>query len=128
MGANVEKKKNILGETSVTIAEYEKQGTVEPYYCDKDDALFTRLQNIVDNSETLDDLKSDIVDVHLWDAVSGQANVYNAIKWPGQIEVTSYGGNALGYAIPFNFHYTEAGIKGTFNINTKVFTPNGASV
>ena len=34
MSANVEKKGNILGETSVLVTKYEKSGTVEPYYAE----------------------------------------------------------------------------------------------
>ena len=32
LSANVEKKSNILGQTSVTIDSYQKQGEVSPYY------------------------------------------------------------------------------------------------
>lgn len=122
LSANVETKNNILGERSVKITGYEKQGTVEPYYADKDEALFTRLQGIIDEEKTLDDLTSDIIDVHLWKE-SETAGVYEAIKWEGAIEVTSYGGDYTGYQIPFNFHYTKAPIKGTFNTTSRVFTP-----
>lgn len=126
MSANVESKKNILGETSVTIDSYEKTGAVEPYYADDSTGLFTRLQNILDNEETLDDLIADVVDVHLWEPDGSSTVSFEAIKYPCKIEVTSYGGDTTGYQIPFTIHYTEAGIKGKFNINTKVFTPNAS--
>ena len=48
-----DKKKNILGETSVVISSYEKQGTVEPYYANSGDALFERLQDVVENQKVL---------------------------------------------------------------------------
>lgn len=48
LSANVEKKSNIMGETSVTIDSYQKQGEVAPYYAEKDDPLFTKLQAIID--------------------------------------------------------------------------------
>ena len=35
MSADVQKTKNILGETSVLVASYEKSGSVEPYYAEK---------------------------------------------------------------------------------------------
>lgn len=126
LGANVESKKNILGETSVKIDSYEKTGSVEPYYASVDEALFTRLQNIIDNEQTLDDLESDIVDVHMWEAVENSTTNFKAIKWPGVIEVTSYGGDTTGYQIPFTFHYTKAGIPGTFDVSTKTFTPSAS--
>ena len=61
--ANVEKKSNILGQTSVTIDSYQKQGEVSPYYAEEGDALFTKLQAIIDGDMVLDDLKTDIVEV-----------------------------------------------------------------
>ena len=39
----MEKKSNILGQTSVVIDSYQKQGEVTPYYASKGDALFERL-------------------------------------------------------------------------------------
>ncbi len=73
LSANVEKKSNILGETSVTIDSYQKQGEVSPYYAEKDDPLFTRLQAIIDGDQVLDDLKTDIVEVKLWGEESAGA-------------------------------------------------------
>ena len=49
LAAQVDTKKNILGETSILISSYEKTGSVEPYYAEKNSPLFTRLQDIIDN-------------------------------------------------------------------------------
>ena len=46
--ANVEKKSNILGQTSVVIDGYQKQGEVSPYYAEEGDPLFEKLQGIID--------------------------------------------------------------------------------
>ncbi len=126
LSAQVDKTKNILGETSVLISSYEKSGSVEPYYAEKDDALFTRLQGIIDNSSVLDDCKTDIVEVKLWETETEGA--YPAVKETAVIEVTSYGGDSTGYQIPFNIHYTGEKETGTFNINTKTFTPTSSGV
>ena len=48
LSAQVETKKNILGENSVVISGYEKTAAVEPYYAQSGSALFTRLQEIID--------------------------------------------------------------------------------
>ena len=48
--ANVEKKSNILGQTSVVIDSYQKQGEVSPYYAEEGDPLFEKLQAIIDLS------------------------------------------------------------------------------
>lgn len=120
LAAEVETKKNIFGETSVVISSYEKTAAVEPFYAEKNSALFARLQAIIDDSLVLDDLKTDVVEVKLWeDATSGG---YPAIKEEVIIEVTSYGGDTTGYQIPFTLHYTGVKTKGTFNPSARTFT------
>ena len=116
----MEKKSNILGQTSVTIDSYQKQGEVSPYYAEEGDALFTKLQAIIDGDMVLDDLKTDIVEVKLWDKDS--AGAYPAVKEECYIEIVSYGGDTTGYQIPFNVHYTGVKSKGTFNSATNTFT------
>ena len=121
LSAQVDTKKNILGETSVLISSYEKTASVEPYYAEKGDALFTRLQDIIDNQLVLDDLKTDVVEVKLWEG-EGNGTTFPAYKEEAYIEVTSYGGDTTGYQIPFTLHYTGNKVKGTFDINSKTFT------
>lgn len=120
MSAEVEKKKNILGETSVLLTSYEKSGTVEPYYAEKGDVLFARLQAIIDGNLVLDACNTDVVEVKLWEAETTGA--FPAIREKAVIEVTSYGGDNTGYQIPFNLHYTGEKTAGTFNVTTKKFT------
>ena len=120
LSASVETTKNILGETSVLIASYEKTGAVEPYYAESGTGLFERLQGIIDDALVLDDVKTDVVEVKLWEQPEGTA--YPAIKETAFIEVTSYGGDTTGYQIPFTVHYTGNKVKGTFDVQTKVFT------
>ena len=121
LSAQVDKKKNILGETSVVISSYEKSASVEPYYAEKDSALFTRLQAIIDDQQVLDQLKTDVVEVKLWE--QEEDGSYPAIKEEAHIEVSSYGGDTTGYQIPFTLHFTGVRTKGTFNVTTKTFTP-----
>ena len=97
--ANVEKKSNILGQTSVTIDGYQKQGEVSPYYAEAGDPLFEKLQEIIDGDLVLDDLKTDIVEVKLWGETA----------------------DTTGYQIPFNVHYTGVKVKGKFDVKTKKF-------
>ena len=120
MSASVETTKNILGETSVLISSYEKTGAVEPYYAESGTGLFDRLQGIIDDALVLDDVKTDIVEVKLWEAAEGSA--YPAVKETAYIEVNSYGGDTTGYQIPFTIHFTGEKVKGTFDVSTKVFT------
>ena len=120
LSAQVETKKNILGENSVVISGYEKTAAVEPYYAQSGSALFTRLQEIIDGDLVLDDLKADVVDVKLWD--ESESGAYPAVKETVYLEITSYGGDTTGYQIPFTLHYTGEKVKGTFNLSTKTFT------
>ena len=120
LSAQVDTKKNILGQTSILISSYEKTGSVEPYYAQTGSALFERLQDIIDNGRVLDELKTDVVEVKLWEAT--QEGVYPAIREEAYIEVTSYGGDTTGYQIPFTLHFTGNKVKGSFDVNTKAFT------
>lgn len=120
MGANVIKSPNILGENSISIDKYEKTSSVEPYKAEADSDLFKFLKPIIDEEKTLDDLKTDVVHVNLFDTATGGA--YPAHKEDVVIEVVSYGGNTEGFQIPFNIHYTGIRKKGTFNPTTKTFT------
>ena len=121
LSAQVESKKNILGETSVLISGYEKTAAVEPFYAEEGSALFQRLQAIIDGGLVLDDLKTDVVDVKLWETAEGGA--YPAVKEEAFIEVTSYGGDTTGYQIPFTLHFTGNKVRGTFDVSAKTFTP-----
>ena len=120
LSAQVETKKNILGESSILISGYEKTGKVEPYYAESGSKLFERLQDIIDNARVLDELKTDVVEVKLWDAKDGSA--YPATREEVYLEVTSYGGDTTGYQIPFTLHYTGVKEKGSFDVATKEFT------
>ena len=120
LNANVEKKTNILGQTSVVIDSYEKQGEVAPFYAEEGDPLFEKLQAILDGDLVLDELKTDIVEVKLWDENEG---AYPAVREERYVEIVSYGGDTTGYQIPFNVHYTGVKTKGTFAPDTCTFTP-----
>ena len=120
LSAQVETKRNILGETAIVISGYEKTGAVEPYYAEAGSGLFAKLQSIIDDSKVLDEVKTDVVEVKLWEAQEG--TVFPAIKEEVYIEVNSYGGDTTGYQIPFTLHYTGVKVKGTFDVSAKVFT------
>ena len=146
--ANVEKKSNILGQTSVTIDGYQKQGEVSPYYAEVGDPLFEKLQAIIDGDLVLDDLKTDIVEVKLWGETADDSYPSFTMRQQNRLErvmegldsfcreltrnetacasvelcIVSYGGDTTGYQIPFNVHYTGVKRKGKFDIKTKKFT------
>ena len=120
LSAQVDTKKNIFGETSVVISGYDKTAAVEPYYAESGSALFARLQDIIDENRVLDDLKTQVVEVKLWE--QPQEGAYPAICEEVYVEVTAYGGDTGGYQIPFTVHYTGNKQKGLFDIKTLEFT------
>lgn len=119
LSAQVETKKNILGQTSVILSGYEKTGAVEPYYAESGSALFARLQDIIDEGRVLEDVKTDVVEVKLWEEGEGG---YPAIREEAYIAVNSYGGDTTGYQIPFTLHFTGNKTKGVFDPETRTFT------
>lgn len=121
LSANVEKKQNILGQTSVMLTSYEKSGSVETYYAEKGDPLFERLQDIVDGCKILDECNTTVVEVHLWE--EKDTHGFPAVRDDAVLEVSSYGGDANGYQIPFVVHYKGQPVKGYFDPETKTFTP-----
>ena len=64
--------------------------------------------------------------MHLWEEEDPESG-YPAIKDDAVIEVSSYGGDATGYQIPFNLHYKGAPVKGHFKVDTKTFTAEGTA-
>jgi len=122
MNANVDTKQNILGESNTNIDGYEPQASVEPYYAETGDPLHTRLQKIVDERQTLDDLKTTVLEVHLWEENPTESGNFVAYKEDVIIEVVSYGGDTTGYQIPFNLHHVGNRVKGSFDVATKTFT------
>lgn len=125
MNANVDTKNNILGKTSVILDSYQPQASVEPYYAEVGNPMFERLQEIIDNRQTLDELKTDVLEVHTWEEPT--AGKYTAYREDAIIEVSSYGGDTTGYQIPFNLHHTGNRTKGTFDPATKTFTADSGA-
>lgn len=124
MSASVEKSRNILGEQRVSISGYEKTAAVEPVYAREGSALYEWLQELIDSNAVLDELKTKVVDVKLWQQPMGDS--YPAVMEDAYIELTSYGGDHNGYRIAFNIHYTGVKTHGMFDIATKTFTEPGA--
>lgn len=122
MNYETEDKENILGEVSVDIYGAKPTADVDPFYAREGSALAERIQNIVDQRLELDDLKSSVVEVHLWKKSGDSGSAYEAVKESCWIEVTSIGGDTTGYQTPFTIHYAGDPVMGTFDINTKTFT------
>jgi len=121
LNPDTELQKNILGSTNFIHNGYEPSGEADPFYARVGDALFAKLQNIVDNRLTDDNLRTKSLEVHLWDG--DETNGYTAWMQECYVTPTSYGGDTSGYQIPFTVDYVGARTKGTYAPKTKKFTP-----
>lgn len=112
MNPDTEVRKNILGNSSFNHNGYEISADSDPFYTRVGDALFEKLQNIIDTQATDDTLKTSALEVHLWegDATAG----YTAYKQDCYVVPTSYGGDTSGYQIPFTVYYVGDKVAGTF--------------
>lgn len=112
LNPDTEVKKNILGNNTFNHNGYEPSADSDPFYARVGDALFEKLQEIVDTQATDDTLKTASLEVHLWDGDA--TNGYTAYKQNCYVVPTSYGGNTSGYQIPFSVNYVGDKTKGTY--------------
>lgn len=105
--------KNILGNTRFDHNGYEPSADADPFFARQGDALFAKLQDIVDNRHTGDQLKTTALEVHLWEDGS-TSGTFIAWSQPCYVVPTSYGGDTSGYQIPFSVNYVGDRRKGTF--------------
>ena len=121
LNPDTEKKKNILGNNSFVHNGYEVTADAEPFYARVGDALFERLQQIVDTQATDDGCRTYALEVHLWEEPADGA--YTAYRQVCYVVPTSYGGDTSGHHIPFAFNYVGDKVKGAYNPTTRTFTP-----
>lgn len=112
--------KNILGESTFKHNGYEVSSDADLYYADTDSPLFPKLQQIIDGRLKDDNLKTNEVEVHLWEETT--EGKYTAYQQACYVVPTSYGGDASGYQIPFAVNYVGERTKGIFDIKTGTFT------
>ena len=123
LNPEVETKKNILGENSVTLSGYEVSSSLDTYYGDYDDILTTKLMDIANKRLTGNHVKTTVVDVLLKE-VDDAVTVVWAYREDAIIAVNSMGGDSAGVNIPFDIHYAGNRVKGTWDIATKTVTPD----
>lgn len=120
MNADSETKKNILGESSTVVKGYEPSGDVDTFYAYEDDPLFTHLASVINGRETGSTLETTVVDV----LISAAGEVVWAYRENVIVIPKSIGGDTGGVQIPFEVHYNGGRTAGSFNLETKVFTPS----
>ncbi len=122
LNPDVERKKNILGESSVAHNGYEVSTDASPFYYDYDDALSQKIMDIALSRATGDACKTSYVEVVLKPSESGAPEVVSAWREDVLVIPTSYGGDTSGVQVPFTINYAGNRVSGTFDLSTKKFT------
>lgn len=121
LNPDVEVKKNILGEQTVIHNGYEVQSEVDPYYAEEGDPLWEKLAAIVNNRSTGEACMTTRVDL----LITASGTVEWAYREDCYVVPNSLGGDTSGVQIPFTVYNTGNRVAGSFNLNTKAFTPQG---
>lgn len=114
--------KNIWGENTVTHNGYNVSSDVDPYYVYDDDVLGEKLAYIANNRCTGKPCCTTKVDVLT--KVSGE--VIWAYREDVVVVPNSIGGDTSGIKIPFSVNNNGNRIKGNFDVDTKIFTPESS--
>lgn len=123
LNPDVETKKNILGENSVTHNGYEVSSDADPFYYEYDDAFSEKVMDIAMNRLTGDACKTTKVDVLLKPGEGDTApTVVGAWREDVYVIPNSVGGDTSGVQVPFTVHNAGNRVRGTFDLETKKFT------
>ena len=120
MNADVSTKKNIIGDNTTRVKGYEPQSSVDTYLAYEGDALFNRLYAIINERYTGSKLHTTVIDV----LVNSSGEVVSAYRENVVVIPQSIGGDTEGINIPFEIHYNGGRVNGSFNTETKTFTPS----
>ena len=118
--------KNVLGRTSVEVTKGNQTISVDPFKLDDDSKVADILHKIFVNQLELSDVEREFLEVFLHKPVEGSDGEYEAFLQVGAIDLKSYGGETTGISAPFDINLLGDRIFGTFNPDTKVFTPTTA--
>lgn len=125
LSPNIETKSNILGENSVIHQGYETSATADPVYYEYDDALTEKLMEIAMLRQSGDACKTSYVEVLLKPTEGGgKPEVIRAVREDVLLIPSSYGGDTSGVQVPFTVNFNGNRTEGTFDLDTKKFTPN----
>lgn len=101
LNAEIEKKKNILGETTAQNKGYEPQSALDTYYAYEGDPLYERLYEIANKRSTGSECVTKVCDVLL----NTDGSIVSAWQEDVIVVPTSIGGGTEGVNIPFEIHY-----------------------
>lgn len=129
LNPDVEVKKNIIGEQTVTHNGFEAQADVDPFYYDYDDALSEKVAEIANERIKDGKAKTTVVDVLLKPGATNDAapTVVWAYREDVVVVPNSVGGDTSGVQIPFTMYKAGNRVKGTWDVTKKTFTASSAT-
>lgn len=116
----VETVKNILDETIINDNGYEPTTSVDTYYANTEDSIYSKLKDIAMNRLTGDDCKTKILEV----VVDKDEGPFDAWIEDAIVKPQSYGGPQGGVNIPYNLNFAGKRTAGSVTIANKVPTFN----
>jgi hypothetical protein len=130
LSPNIETKANILGENSVLHTGYETSATADPVYYEYDDTLTEKIMEIAMLRKSGDSCKTSYVEVLLkpGESSSDPPTVIRAVREDVLLIPSSYGGDTAGIQIPFTVNFNGNRTEGTWDIESRTFTPNGVGL
>lgn len=128
LNPDVETKVNIIGETTVKNKGYQPQADVDPFYNSYNEALSTKLEEIVNKRLTGDACKTSVVDVLMQAPATegGTPTTVWAYREDAMIIVNTFGGDTSGVQTQFSINKCGNRVRGTWDYSTKAFTPISA--
>lgn len=133
LNPDTEQVKNVQGETTFVNNGYSPSLSNDSYIARREDAIYERLQEIVDTLAT-DDARTSatLLVATLTEEVKEskcKTLTGKGFEVPVKVVVNSDGGGTSGYAIPFTVSEDGGRTQGTVSVSNKVptFTPEGAA-
>ena len=115
--------KNILDQAVTTDKGYEPSYSVDTFYADTGDALYTKLKRVISERLTGSDLDVEILEVWMDQIGTPGSTPHTALKSKAAISVESYGGDTGGVNIPFTLTQNGEVTPGTATM-TAAFVPS----
>lgn len=119
LNPQVEVRRNILGEQNVIHNGYQVQSAAEPFYADQDDDLFAPIAAIANERKTGEGCKTTRVEV----LINSSGTTVWAYREDCWVVPNSVGGDTSGVQIPFTVYNAGNRVSGTWNAETRAFTP-----
>lgn len=119
---------NILDELNVEHNGYQVSADADPFYYKYNDELSEKILGIAMDRLSGKDCRTSYVEVILKPGENGGKPIVDK-AWREEVVIVPnrYGGGSSGVQVPFTIHHTNKRVKGSFDLETKTFTENGAA-